>query len=677
MTTPPWQSAPTPTTRRLRIYSFDPGLAAQYDMAGIAEITIAIPWEKELKPGPIGEYIEVVDVDPASKALYAPLDLDDPRLLTQDGLAPSESNPQFHQQMVYAVAMATIGHFERALGRVALWPTHVDHDAVTHEHHRFFVPRLRIYPHALRDRNAYYSPQRKALLFGYFPVERKDSHNTPGTLVFTCLSHDIIAHEVTHALLDGAHPRFAEASNPDVLAFHEAFADIVALFQHFAYPGVLRDQIARTRGNLANESLLAQLAQQFGRAAGRGGALRDALGALDPETGKWTPRPPDPRALEKTLKPHDRGAILVAAVFGAFAKVYRARTRDLFRIASNGSGVLPEGDIHPDLAGRLAQEAAATATQILQMCIRAIDYCPPVGITFGDYLRGIVTADHALSPQDEHRFRLAIVESFREWGIHPEGMLSMGVESLLWPEPSEAMRGNPSMMLQDLANRSYREGKGGGAKSPEEEATATPRPARKQGGEHQLASWDMESDRADVARGIEINRWTVWRWLMFGEGRQVAAEAGLVVDPQPQCGTLYRAERGKRPNPAVEAHTVRIARRRTDRGGLLTTLVVEVTQRRRGYYDPKEQARQDLRTDYDHDEKGDFTYRSGATLIIDPIRMRVLRLIRTPHRITDDEGLRRQRAYLLGAAAETGNAFHAARHLLMQGREPFALLHRH
>ena len=40
---------------------------------------------------------------------------------------------------------------------------------------------------------------KKALLFGYFPVGFRDASNTPGTLVFTCLSHDIIAHETTHA----------------------------------------------------------------------------------------------------------------------------------------------------------------------------------------------------------------------------------------------------------------------------------------------------------------------------------------------------------------------------------------------------------------------------------------------------------------------------------------------
>ena len=52
---------------------------------------------------------------------YKPVDLNSPHILAQDGLAPSETNPQFHQQMVYAVAMATIRNFERALGRVAFW----------------------------------------------------------------------------------------------------------------------------------------------------------------------------------------------------------------------------------------------------------------------------------------------------------------------------------------------------------------------------------------------------------------------------------------------------------------------------------------------------------------------------------------------------------------------------
>jgi hypothetical protein len=96
---------PDPVQRKLRIFALDPSVAARTETAGIGEITIPIPWEKDLLPGPVGEYIEVVDADPASGFFYKPVDLNDGRILAQNGLAPSEINPQFHQQMVYAVGM--------------------------------------------------------------------------------------------------------------------------------------------------------------------------------------------------------------------------------------------------------------------------------------------------------------------------------------------------------------------------------------------------------------------------------------------------------------------------------------------------------------------------------------------------------------------------------------------
>jgi hypothetical protein len=115
----PSQPAP-PTHRYLRGYAFDPSLATQLETALVSEVTFKVPWEP-LQRGPIGEYVEVVDYDPASGCFYDPVDLADPRILAQDGLAPSEGNPQFHQQTVYAAAMTTIDRFERALGRKATW----------------------------------------------------------------------------------------------------------------------------------------------------------------------------------------------------------------------------------------------------------------------------------------------------------------------------------------------------------------------------------------------------------------------------------------------------------------------------------------------------------------------------------------------------------------------------
>src|SRR5690606_5684309 len=99
--------------------------------------------------------------------------------------------------------------------------------------------------------------------------------NFPGGAVFTCLSPDIIAHETTHALLDSIHPRFIENTNPDVPAFHEGFADIVALLQRFTVNTLVENQIARTQGRLdQNFNFLGELATQFGNALAHGrGAL--------------------------------------------------------------------------------------------------------------------------------------------------------------------------------------------------------------------------------------------------------------------------------------------------------------------------------------------------------------------------------------------------------------------
>lgn len=428
-----------PPYRRIRVYAVDPSLSARLDTAGMNEVTLKVRWEKLetlKKKGPVGEYLAVEDLD-ATGRIYDPVDLDDPRLLAQDGWAPSEGNPQFHQQMVYAVAMKTIEHFERALGRPVLWrpapnPRNANDDSG-------FVKQLTIRPHALRQANAFYSPQEVALLFGYFEAAADDPGNhMPGSSVYSCLSHDIIAHETTHAILDGTHRRFNEPSNPDVLALHEAFADIIALMQHFTIPEVLEQQITTTRGNIEAESMLGSLAIQFGYASGGRGALRNAIGTM--VGGVWKRSVPDPADLEKRLTPHSRGAILVAAVFDAFIAIYNSRIADLLRLYTQGTGVLPSGAIHPDLVKRLADEAATSAGHVLNMCIRALDYLPPVDVTFFEYLRALITADFDLVRDDRHNYRVAFVEAFRRRGIYPPSLhdptsdtpRTLSVDTLRW-----------------------------------------------------------------------------------------------------------------------------------------------------------------------------------------------------------------------------------------------------
>lgn len=426
---------PRPAFRSLRGYSVDPSLTTRLHTAPIGEVVFRVPWEA-VQPGPIGEYLEVIDVDPASGCFYEPLDLNDPSVLAQQGLAPSEGTPQFHQQMVYAVASLTIRNFERALGRRSLWRPGPPPAGENAKNDSVFVQRLRVYPHALREQNAFYSPQKIALLFGYFKAAENDlADHVPGGMVFTCLSHDIVAHETTHALLDGMHRKFLNPTNPDVRAFHEGFADVVALLQHFTFPEVLRHQIAATKGDLrSHENLLGQLAGEFGRSTGMRGALRDAIGAIGSD-GRWRPHVPDATEYERTIEAHARGAILVAAVFDAFLGIYGIRTADLLRLASGGTGVLQPGALHPDLVGRLAMEAAKTAQHVLTMCIRALDYCPPVDITFGEFLRAVMTADTDAVPDDDLRYRVAFVEAFRRRGIYPRDLRTLSPDSLVWRTP--------------------------------------------------------------------------------------------------------------------------------------------------------------------------------------------------------------------------------------------------
>ncbi len=427
---------PAPPYRRLRVFAKDPTLATAFATTSVGRVTLEIPWEptEATATGFRSEYLDVVDDAIEAPAGATTAGLDHPHLLAQDGWDPSPGNLQFHQQTVYAVASKTIEHFERALGRPVLWshrrvPGKPNDDSN-------YVQRLTVRPHAFRVANAYYSPEESSLLFGYFTPGEGVSQ-VPTFPVYTCLSYDIVAHETTHAILDGMYRRFAEPTNVDVLAFHEAFADIVALLQSFDLTDLLAHQIRASRGDLRAETLLGKLAVEFGHAARGREALRSAIGSS--VDGKWVPSIPDPTALARLTTPHDRGAILVAAVFDAMIAIYEARTADLFRLATGGTGRLPDGAIHPDLTARLAAEAATSARHLLQMCIRALDYLPPVDVTFFDYLRALITADAEYVPDDRYDYRIAVVEAFTKRGIVPgesdaeaDGLRSLSADSIRW-----------------------------------------------------------------------------------------------------------------------------------------------------------------------------------------------------------------------------------------------------
>jgi hypothetical protein len=400
-----------PSRRPLKIFPFDPLLGRTADN----RISIDVANEP-LNRGPQGRLLSVIDYDATHDRFYEPVDLDDAAILMSGGLDPTESDPRFHQQMVYAVAMKVIENFERALGRRL----------------RFRGgQRLKLLPHAFEGANAFYDPQSLSISFGYFRADvERPGLSLPGQLIFTCLSHDIIAHEMTHAITGRLREHFGQATNPDVFAFHEGLADIVAIFQHFTFPDILRRTIQQSRADLRRRTPLVELAMEFGHATGSGTALRSAL---DPTNE------PDPTLYDKAFEPHERGSILVAAMFDAFFTVYQHRIRDLIRIATGGTGRLEEGDLHPDLVARVAGEATRTAQGILTSSMRAFEYLPPVDVTFGDYLRALVTADYELAPDDPIGQRAALIEAFRRRGIYPLGVRSLAEDSLVWEQPEDAL----------------------------------------------------------------------------------------------------------------------------------------------------------------------------------------------------------------------------------------------
>lgn len=644
---------PTPRYRLLQVFAFDPMMNSSLDTAVINNLKLSVRWE-DLDPGPIGEYLEVIDVDPASNMFYPPVDLDHNYLLVQDGLSPSEGTPQFHQQMVYAVAMNTIMNFEEALGRRVLWAHHKENNG-----RERFVRRLRVYPHALRQANAYYSSKKIALLFGYFPASAKDvGRNLPGGIVFTCLSQDIICHETTHAILDGLHPYFSEPSNPDVLALHEAFADTVALFQHFSHPEVLKHQIAKTRGNLARQNLLAQLAQQTGEAIGKRGALRNALG-----------KKPNPLALEGLTEPHDRGSILVAAIFNAFLTVYKARVADLMRIATGGTGILQKGEIHPDLVNRMAEEASRVSKHILTMCIRALDYCPPVDITFGEYLRAIITADIDMNQADREGYRIAMIESFRQYGIYPPAVRNLSQESLIWHAPTEedeqVLAGIFDQDFIGLVNKYEQQLRK--YQHQRETICAFNNNLRNEIKERLI--------KATKERAIRVDYQSIESKNVVG---MLEDALNLQLEPKTNLQSiLTQTGSGEPENPEFDVNSVRLAQRIDEHGKSHNQLVVEITQRRRGYLS---QARQEAadKGNLPASEKHDFIFRGGVTMLIDIETNQVCYII--SKNVGSNRRLAIQRKYL--SEPETSLAytyFGKTKVNYFRGdenpREPFALLH--
>ncbi|MDB4881781.1 MAG: hypothetical protein JWL95_547, partial [Gemmatimonadetes bacterium] len=98
--------------------------------------------------------------------------------------------------------------------------------------------------------------------------------------------------------------------------------------------------------------------------------------------------------------------------------------------ADAGRAFLPDA-----LVRLLAQEASDLAGQFLDICIRAIDYCPPVDMDMGEYLRAMITADTDVVPDDKWCYREALMRSFQRRRIFPSKVAFMSVDAVRWTPP--------------------------------------------------------------------------------------------------------------------------------------------------------------------------------------------------------------------------------------------------
>lgn len=147
----------------------------------------------------------------------------------------------------------------------------------------FGVHQLKVAPHGVMDVNAFYSRKEEGLVLGYFPGRRASN-------VYTCLSHDVVVHETTHALIDALRERYMDPSGADQAAFHEGLADVVALLSVFSQAELVAELLrlpatrTRPRGYLRDQDVTAEALRKTAsspRARGRSWRSRRAI-------SRWT-----------------------------------------------------------------------------------------------------------------------------------------------------------------------------------------------------------------------------------------------------------------------------------------------------------------------------------------------------------------------------------------------------
>jgi len=128
------------------------------------------------------------------------------------------------------------------------------------------VDVLNVDPLAGRQANAFYD--RENLKFFYFTKQQNE--------IFTCLSSDIVSHELGHAILDAMRPDFFSVASMEIWSFHEAFGDVASMICTLKHELIVDYVLKETNGNLRQKNIVSKLAEEMGKNLGYSAALRDS-----------------------------------------------------------------------------------------------------------------------------------------------------------------------------------------------------------------------------------------------------------------------------------------------------------------------------------------------------------------------------------------------------------------
>jgi hypothetical protein len=269
-----------------------------------------------------------------------------------------------------------------------------------------------------------------------------------------------------------------------------------------------------------------------------------------------------------------------------------------------------------------------------------------VDVTFGEYLRALITADTELVHDDDLGYRVAVVEAFRRRGLYPANVRSLAPDSLVWQGSDEFLGRRDRLRL--FGPRAA--------------------PLLKL-----LNDWNLSARRRDLFAYARKVRAALHRWFRgirddccAGNRDDLGEMTGLALTDAAPRGLA----RGRDGLPKFEVHAVRPARRVGPDGQLALSLIVELTQRRPGFRDPDRQEQAD-RGETPAGVVADFTFRGGCTLVFDLETALPRYFIRK--NVLSENRLSRQREYLTHPASVSLRETYFG----VTGRhEPFALLHR-